>query len=743
MNADRTVPAEWEVQDAFRAAIQEHGITPPEHVVSDGRLHRFHVEGDRPRTRNGWYVLHADGLPAGAFGSWRTGLRATWHWALENGRGPAAPADRDALRTAIEERRREETAERERLIRKARGMWERAGPADPQHRYLRTKRISAHGVRQIGSVLSVPAYRVSDRAFRGMQRIWPNGTKRFAAGTDPSGACYAIGDLKNRIVVAEGFATAATIHEATGDCVAVAFNAGNVDPVARAIREKQPETTLVVAADNDRKTNGNPGLTAATKAARAVNGLVAIPRFEESEEGTDFNDLEAVRGIGEVAKVVLGAEDPPQPSRADGGRRALSGTGHPLRLPTLPNGFWETRDSLRHIRQAAHAMIRSPDAVLHCVLARIGAFRPPVAALDTGIGAAASLNYLAALVDASGAGKSSPEKIARRLIPMPEGEAYVDNLPIGTGEGIAETYMGIAYQKDEKGKRRKVRKQVRHFALFYADEGQAFLQIGNRRGATIGETIRRCFGGEVLGQQNAAEENRRVIRDYSLGLIVGFQPEIAYELLIDAGLGTPQRFIWSSVVDPAIPDTPPPWPGFLDASIHVKDVKIEAAIKHELRQDALAYVRGQKRRPLLDAHEPLCRLKIAAGLAYLRGGERRIEIVIGDADWELARIVWETSCAVRDEILAWGKKEGQKRRRVAAHHKAEETTIVGTNQAHVKRVAGVIRRRVQKSSPCSKRDLTQAVAGRDRKWFPLALEYALGEEWIAMNGTSYGEVSKS
>src|SRR5258708_6250867 len=55
-------------------------ITPPDDILGDGSLHRFHIEGDRPGTRNGWYVLHLDGIPAGSFGSWKTGDTYTWCW---------------------------------------------------------------------------------------------------------------------------------------------------------------------------------------------------------------------------------------------------------------------------------------------------------------------------------------------------------------------------------------------------------------------------------------------------------------------------------------------------------------------------------------------------------------------------------------------------------------------------------------------------------------------------------------
>jgi phage/plasmid primase-like uncharacterized protein len=62
----------------FREAMHRAGLLPPEAIEADGLLHRFHADGDRSGTRNGWYCLHTDGRAAGIFGSWKTGFRSTW-----------------------------------------------------------------------------------------------------------------------------------------------------------------------------------------------------------------------------------------------------------------------------------------------------------------------------------------------------------------------------------------------------------------------------------------------------------------------------------------------------------------------------------------------------------------------------------------------------------------------------------------------------------------------------------------
>ena len=65
------------LEDSFRAAIAACGLKPPSQITIDGRLHRFSTNG-RASDDSGWYVVYANGLPAGAFGDWRTGLQSTW-----------------------------------------------------------------------------------------------------------------------------------------------------------------------------------------------------------------------------------------------------------------------------------------------------------------------------------------------------------------------------------------------------------------------------------------------------------------------------------------------------------------------------------------------------------------------------------------------------------------------------------------------------------------------------------------
>lgn len=284
---------------ALVAAIRDAGIAidEPEHIVADGKLTRFHVEGDRHRSRNGWCVLFDDaGGVAGSFGHWRTGTTGTWRM----GRGRLTDAERERLREATAKVMRRHEAERakraEAAAARAVRLWSQAASPDPAHPYLVRKKIEAHGIRQLNKRLVIPLRDV-DHKLWSLEFVSPDGTKRFLSGGRKRGCYFGMGCVtpeRGEFCIAEGFATGASIHEATGKAVAVAFDAGNLDPVARVLRGKFPCAVITICADNDASTPGNPGLTKATAAARAVGGYVAIPPHGYN----DFNDA----ALAEVAE---------------------------------------------------------------------------------------------------------------------------------------------------------------------------------------------------------------------------------------------------------------------------------------------------------------------------------------------------------------------------------------------------------------------------------------------------------
>ena len=288
----------------FSAAIRAAGLEPPADIEADGLLHRFAANGKRGDDA-GWYILHCDGIPAGAFGDWRTDVRQDWRADL--GR-QLTPQEEAAHRDRVERRREQVEAERRRLQAEAAGrasaIWKCADPAPDDHPYLARKGVKAHGLRVHDGGLLVPLR--EGVKLRSLQFIDLAGEKRFLAGGRVRGCYYPIGKPSAVLCIAEGFATGASIYEATGHAVAVAFNAGNLLPVARAMRAKFPAATIVVCADDDAATSGNPGLTKAREAAQAVGGVVAVPDFGEGRPAgaSDFNDLAMLHGASAVKRAI-------------------------------------------------------------------------------------------------------------------------------------------------------------------------------------------------------------------------------------------------------------------------------------------------------------------------------------------------------------------------------------------------------------------------------------------------------
>lgn len=288
--------------EQFRAAMLAAGLTPPDEIHADGGLHRFASNGRRSDD-SGWYVLHLDGVPAGAFGCWREGLMQQWC-----SKTPEAmtPAEREAHRQTVQamrQQREADTAQRQRQAAQVAAQRWQAATQATGHPYLSAKGVQAHGVKLEGEALLIPM-RDSAGTLHSLQVIDPEGGKRFQPGGRVKGCYHAIGKPEGVLIVCEGYATGASIHEATGHAVAVAFNAGNLEAVAQALHQKYPALRLILAADDDWKTPGNPGMTNATAAARAVGGWLAIPRFTQGfdrpDKATDFNDLHALAGLEAV-----------------------------------------------------------------------------------------------------------------------------------------------------------------------------------------------------------------------------------------------------------------------------------------------------------------------------------------------------------------------------------------------------------------------------------------------------------
>jgi len=178
---------------------------------------------------------------------------------------------------------------------RARRLWASAAPASSMHAYLRAKHIPPLSLRQMNNQLLVPLRDVHG-ALLNLQTINPSGEKRFLKGGRITACFSLIGATElpsdGELYICEGWATGATIASTLHLPVAAALTAGNLKSVALSMRGKYPRLAIVVAADNDHRTPGNPGMAAGREAARAALGALTWPSvcLKHGCTCTDFND---------------------------------------------------------------------------------------------------------------------------------------------------------------------------------------------------------------------------------------------------------------------------------------------------------------------------------------------------------------------------------------------------------------------------------------------------------------------
>jgi phage/plasmid primase-like uncharacterized protein len=279
----------------FACAIQSAGIATKATIPADGRLHRFHIEGDRPGSKNGWAVLFEGDIPIGLFGSWKhdNGKFHKWTSSLENDLTLEQKA-RQAEKILSAQKLHD--AEKKKIRNQCRkwcsNIWEKARDATNNHPYLKAKEVHSYGLKQLRDNLLIPLRDVAGE-IQGMQFILPDGSKKFKTGTTKKGNYFSIGKPRNKtLFLCEGYATGASIHQCTGHAVAVCFDAGNLKHAAELLKQKYPDLSLKICADND---ESGVGQKAAHEAALAVGGVVARP----PAAGQDFNDMH--RNNGAVA----------------------------------------------------------------------------------------------------------------------------------------------------------------------------------------------------------------------------------------------------------------------------------------------------------------------------------------------------------------------------------------------------------------------------------------------------------
>lgn len=314
-----TTPDTFNIDDAaeqFAKAIASN-LGADVEPVADGQIHRFADPEKRNGNVNFWYTLDPSGTH-GVYGDWGSGEPWTY-WYIDD---LTTLSDEEIaeiqakIETARSHRAENRTRGHDKTAKRAARLFNNAEPADSTHPYLQKKWVPPANARQIRDTLLIPLRNV-DGHLRNIQRIGPSGKKRFLKDGEISGNFSLIGadelPTEGSIIVCEGWVTGITLHQEQGWPVAAAMNAGNLVNVCTALRNTLPEAvTIIVAADDDRQTEGNPGLTKALEAGDSIGAEVIRPEFPCADcDCTDFNDVAACKRQGKPDKT----GEPPAPSK--------------------------------------------------------------------------------------------------------------------------------------------------------------------------------------------------------------------------------------------------------------------------------------------------------------------------------------------------------------------------------------------------------------------------------------------
>ncbi|CZF77200.1 DNA primase TraC [Grimontia celer] len=309
----------------FAQAMEQAGLVAPQELLADGKFHRFSSNG-KPADKAGFYVLHShiNGIMAGVFGCWRSDIKQTWS-SVE--RSTASLESKLVVKLLLGKAKKATAAVEQSRVNYVSLIVESAEPAKSCHPYAKKKGgISVKGAYwkrliprseyfdnpllqgNLENVLLVPVYD-KDGKPTSLQAITEDGSKFFMGKGNTKGGMFTFWGTPETVYVAEGFATAASIHDTTGATVVCAFNANNLLVVAPIVKSKYEASNVIVAADNDAtkeaQGKGNKGKDVAQKLFEAEALPYSMPSFKSVDEGTDWNDYACIHGNEAVATALL------------------------------------------------------------------------------------------------------------------------------------------------------------------------------------------------------------------------------------------------------------------------------------------------------------------------------------------------------------------------------------------------------------------------------------------------------
>jgi phage/plasmid primase-like uncharacterized protein len=508
--------------------------------------------------RNAWRSIKANG---------RVTIGTLYHEAQQRGfrsdGESRAQSSTDAEIAARERQRRATEAEEQRrhaeAAAKARAIWNAAQPAPDDHPYLLRKGIPAHGLRlyrgdlvirdmPCDGALIVPAYG-TDRQMHTLEFIHSRerDNKRFLASGEKQGHFFALSRHKIKdgedIVIGEGYATLASVFEATGLTCFVAFDSDNLLEVAQRVHELFPKGKIILAADNDVHADGkrNTGIDEARKAALAVGGLLAVPEMDGAK--CDFNDLHRQRGADAVKAAIANAKQPETAEPKEGNAREI----HEWPQPLDDAAFYGLAGEIaRTIEPHSEA---DPAAILLQLLAAFGSMigRGPHYLVE-GDQHHAVLNLV--LVGETGKGRKGTSlgrvrQVCRLVDPIWEIERVVSGL--SSGEGLIWQVRDPIVKK-VKGKEETIDEGVQDKRLLVVEsEFARVLRVIRRDGNILSAVVRDAWDRGAL---RTLTKNTPAVATNAHISIVGHitADELRAELTqTDVGNGFVNRFLLACV----------------------------------------------------------------------------------------------------------------------------------------------------------------------------------------------------
>ncbi len=290
---------------------------PPSHITV-GKMTRFPAPNKDKNNRSAWAIQVSD--QSVIFGDWVTDAKYVWHDRQENMTTAEKIEAHTSTTEMVENLKRKIEANHKIAAEHCKIIFCNAQQVKNNHPYLQRKEVSNYGLRWLSEfaglhdavVVPICSFnKTSSFSIQSLQIIAADGSKRFFKGGKKQGGFHCLREPqeKSDILIAEGYATAATLADRLpDDSLYCAFDSGNIKSVALSIRQRYPTKTIIIAGDNDHHLKINIGKDKAIEAAQAVCGHVLIPYFEAGDSGTDWNDfyLGKKRGKGreeENAKV--------------------------------------------------------------------------------------------------------------------------------------------------------------------------------------------------------------------------------------------------------------------------------------------------------------------------------------------------------------------------------------------------------------------------------------------------------